>query len=69
MIASIILRNRGLYLKTNVEIKDASKMWGHMTLENEIAIAHDIGLKEQKEDKPAVVNIGPAGENLVRSQP
>lgn len=50
----------------NVDIKDASKLWGKMTLETEIAIAHDLGLKERKEDNPSVVCIGPAGERLVR---
>jgi aldehyde:ferredoxin oxidoreductase len=37
-----------------------------MTLETEIAIAHDIGLKERREDNPAVVCIGPSGEKLVK---
>ncbi len=50
----------------NVEIKDASKLWGKMTLDAEVAIAQDLGLKERKEHNPAVVCIGPAGEKLVK---
>ncbi len=53
-------------LDDNVEIRNASEMWGQTTLDNEIAIARDIGLKERRENNPAVVNIGPAGENLVK---
>jgi len=48
------------------EIKDASHLWGKMTLETELEIAHDLGIKQRKEDDPAVVNIGPAGERLVK---
>jgi len=50
----------------NVEIRDASKLWGKTTLETEIGIAKDLGLKERREDNPAVVCIGPAGEKLVK---
>lgn len=50
----------------DVEIKDASKLWGKMTLETEVAIASDLGLKVRREDNPAVVCIGPAGEKLVK---
>jgi aldehyde:ferredoxin oxidoreductase len=53
-------------LDADVEIKDASILWKKMTLETEIAIAHELGLKERKEDKPSVVCIGPAGEKLVK---
>ena len=49
-----------------VEFKDASHLWGKFTLETEIAIAHDLGLKERREDKPSVVCIGPSGERLVK---
>jgi len=50
----------------DIEIRDASKLWGKLTLETEVAIAHDLGLKERREDNPAVVCIGPAGERLVK---
>jgi len=50
----------------DVEIRDASKLWGKMTLDTEIGIAEDLGLKERREDNPAVVCIGPAGEKLVK---
>jgi aldehyde:ferredoxin oxidoreductase len=50
----------------NAEIRDASQLWGKMTLETEIAIAQDLGLKERREDSPAVVCIGPSGEKLVK---
>lgn len=50
----------------DVEIKDASKLWGKMTLETEIGISRDLGLKERREENPAVVCIGPAGEKLVK---
>lgn len=53
-------------MNANAEIRDASQLWGKMTLETEIAIAHDIGLKERREDNPAVVCIGPSGEKLVK---
>jgi aldehyde:ferredoxin oxidoreductase len=49
----------------NVQIRDASHLWGKMTLDTELDIAHDLGIEKRKEDNPAVVNIGPAGENLV----
>lgn len=50
----------------DVEIRSASKLWTKMTLETEIAIAHELELKERKEDNPSVVCIGPAGEKLVK---
>lgn len=50
----------------NVQIKNASHLWGKMTLDTEIAIAQDLGIKTRKEDDPAVVCIGPAGEKLVK---
>lgn len=53
-------------LDDRVEIKDASALWGKATLETEVAIAHDLGLKERREDNPAVLCIGPAGEKLVK---
>ena len=49
-----------------VEIRNAARLWGKMSLETELEIAHDLGIKERKEDNPAVANIGPAGERLVR---
>jgi aldehyde:ferredoxin oxidoreductase len=55
-----------IIMNNDVEIKDASKLWGKMTLETEVAIAHDLGLKERREDNPTVVCIGPAGEKLVK---
>jgi aldehyde:ferredoxin oxidoreductase len=53
-------------LNDDVQIKDASHLWGKMTLDAELDIAKDLGIKERKEDDPAVVNIGPAGENIVK---
>jgi aldehyde:ferredoxin oxidoreductase len=50
----------------DVQIKNASHLWGKMTLDTEIAIAHDLGIKTRREDDPAVVCIGPAGEKLVK---
>jgi aldehyde:ferredoxin oxidoreductase len=58
-----------VYINTrddDVEIKDAHELWGKLTLETELAIACYLGLKERREDQPAVVCIGPAGEKLVR---
>jgi aldehyde:ferredoxin oxidoreductase len=51
---------------TAAEIRDASQLWGKMVLDTEVAIAHDIGLKERREDNPAVICIGPSGEKLVK---
>ena len=53
-------------LDDDVEVRDASHLWGEMTLETELDIAKDLGIKVRKEDNPAIVNIGPAGENLVK---
>jgi aldehyde:ferredoxin oxidoreductase len=50
----------------DVQVKNASHLWGKMTLDTEIAIAHDLGIKTRKEDDPAIVCIGPAGEKLVK---
>lgn len=56
----------------DVEVRDASHgphashLWGKMTLETELDIARDLGITNRREDNPAVVNIGPAGENLVK---
>ena len=50
----------------DVEIREATNLWGKMTLDTEIAIARELGIENRKEDDPAVVNIGPAGENLVK---
>jgi len=56
----------------DVEVRDASHaphaahLWGKMTLETELEIARDLGVANRREDNPAVVNIGPAGENLVK---
>ena len=50
----------------DVEIKNGTHLWGKMTLDTEAAIAHDLGLKERREDNPSVVCIGPAGEKLVK---
>ncbi|WP_455367331.1 aldehyde ferredoxin oxidoreductase family protein [[Eubacterium] cellulosolvens] len=47
------------------EVRDASKLWGKMTLETELGIAQELGL-ERREDNPAVICIGPAGERLVK---
>jgi len=61
--------NSPVYVNINdddVEIRDASKRWGKTTLETEIGISRDLGLKERREDNPAVVCIGPAGEKLVK---
>jgi len=52
-----------------VEFKDASHIWGKMTLDTEVFIAHELGLKERREDNPSVVCIGPAGERLVKIAP
>lgn len=53
-------------LNDDVEMKDASHLWSKMTLETELDIAHDLNIANRREDNPAVVNIGPAGENLVK---
>ena len=53
-------------LNDKVEIRDGTRIWGKMTLENECDIAQDLGIEERREDNPAVVSIGPAGENLVK---
>ena len=45
----------------NVEIRDASHIWGKDTLKTEEAIKRDLG-----DQKIQVACIGPAGENLVR---
>jgi aldehyde:ferredoxin oxidoreductase len=50
----------------DVEVRDASHLWGKMTLETELDIAHDLNITNRREDNPAVVNIGPAGENIVK---
>lgn len=50
----------------DVKIKDAKHLWGKTTLDAELEIAHDLGARKRREDDPAVVNIGPAGENLVK---
>jgi aldehyde:ferredoxin oxidoreductase len=50
----------------DVEVKDASHLWGKKTLETELDIARDLNIANRREDNPAVVNIGPAGENLVK---
>ena len=52
-------------LDDEVEIRDAIDLWGKLTLDTEISIARDLGL-ERREDNPAVVCIGPAGEKLAR---
>lgn len=45
----------------NVEIRDASHIWGNTTVETEKAITQELGDREVQ-----VACIGPAGENLVR---
>jgi aldehyde:ferredoxin oxidoreductase len=50
----------------SVEIRDASKIWGLMCLETEVAIARELGLQDRREDDPAVACIGPAGEKLAK---
>lgn len=45
----------------NVEIRDATKLWGKGTRETE-----DLLLKELGDNKIKVASIGPAGENLVK---
>jgi aldehyde:ferredoxin oxidoreductase len=50
----------------DVHVMDASHLWGKMTLETELDIAHDLSIANRREDNPAVVNIGPGGENLVK---
>lgn len=49
-----------------VEVKKAAHLWGQMSLETELQIARELGITERKEDNPAVADIGPAGENLVK---
>jgi aldehyde:ferredoxin oxidoreductase len=44
-----------------VEIRDASKLWGMVTGESQDAIKNELG-----DDKVRVLQIGPGGENLVR---
>jgi aldehyde:ferredoxin oxidoreductase len=53
-------------LDDEVEIREAADLWGKMTLDTEIAIAADLGIRARSEDNPAVACIGPAGENLVK---
>jgi aldehyde:ferredoxin oxidoreductase len=53
-------------LDDKVEIRDASKLWGKMSLETELAIAEDLEIRDWREDNPATVCIGPAGERLVK---
>ena len=53
-------------LDDDVLFKDASHLWGKMTLETELTIGHDLGIMTRREDDPAVVCIGPAGERLVK---
>jgi aldehyde:ferredoxin oxidoreductase len=59
-------------LNDDVEVRDASHashashLWGKTTLETELDIARDLGITDRREDNPAVVNIGLAGENLVK---
>lgn len=48
-----------------VEVKDAKSIWGKMTLDTEVMIAHELDLK-RREDNPSIVCIGPAGERLVK---
>ncbi len=50
----------------DVTVKDAAHLWGKMTLEAELAIARELGVKQRREDDPSVVCIGPAGEKLVK---
>ncbi len=45
----------------NVEIRDATKLWGKRTRETEDLLKKDIG-----DEKVIVASIGPAGENLVK---
>jgi aldehyde:ferredoxin oxidoreductase len=45
----------------NVEIRDATKLWGKGTRETEDLLKKDIG-----DEKVLVASIGPAGENLVK---
>jgi aldehyde:ferredoxin oxidoreductase len=49
-----------------VEVRSAAHIWGEMCLETELEIARDLGIVQRKENNPAVANIGPAGERLVR---
>lgn len=53
-------------LDGNLQIREASRIWGQMTLNTELAVAKDLGIEMRKEDDPSVVCIGPAGENLVK---
>ena len=53
-------------LDDNVEIKDANHLWGKMTLDTELIIAKELGIAQRREDNPSIVNIGPAGEKLVK---
>jgi aldehyde:ferredoxin oxidoreductase len=53
-------------LDDEVLFKDASNLWGKMTLDTEIAVGHDLGITTRRDDDPAVVCIGPAGEKLVK---
>ena len=44
-----------------VEIRDASKIWGHNTLKS-----YDLLMNEIEDKNTRIALIGPAGENLVR---
>jgi aldehyde:ferredoxin oxidoreductase len=51
-----------LWIKdSNIEIKDASQLWGKGTQETDSKIKEELG-----DDKIKVATIGPAGENLVK---
>ena len=43
-----------------IEVRDASHIWGMDTVETELALAQEPGIKRT----PAIASIGPAGENL-----
>jgi aldehyde:ferredoxin oxidoreductase len=53
-------------LDDEVRIRDASHLWGKMTLDTDVAIGRDLGIGTSREDNPSIICIGPAGEKLVK---
>ena len=49
-----------------VEIRDASHLWGKDTFDTHDAVRSEVGAGERRGDEPGVACIGPAGERLVR---
>src|SRR5205823_4095343 len=50
----------------NVEIRDATHLWGHDTFESHDRIREEVGSSGRRGQEAGVACIGPAGEKLVR---